>query len=101
MMKLLLLGRAHPAIKGKLDQTSLHAAAQHNNVRAIAMLIAVHADKEVKTLGGYTPLHYAAASGALDAVKILLDNHAQLEAKNDVFKELLCSGLCMKIKILL
>lgn len=65
------------------DATPLHDAAFYGWKDVAALLLANHADANVRDTYGETPLHYAASSGRRGAVKLLLANHADINAKNE------------------
>ncbi len=62
--------------------TPLHAAAEHNDHKTAAALIADGADVNATDAHGDTPLHKAALQNAREATALLIGNGANVDAKN-------------------
>ena len=57
------------------------AGAGHTEV--IKLLLAAHANIDVRDKDQSTPLHWAAANGHIEAVKLLITAHANIEAQDN------------------
>ena len=70
--------------KDTLDQTALLAAATHNYLEVVQLLLERGADPNLPDNAGWTPLHYAAWFGSGTAILAVLQDHgAQVNAQND------------------
>ena len=73
---------APPAANAPGDvPTGLHAASQHNDIRAVKTMLAARADVNARDGEGHTPLHKAAAAGHGEMAVLLIEHGADVNAR--------------------
>jgi ankyrin repeat protein len=73
----------------KCKMTSLHYAAQNNDLPVMKLLLSEGANVNAGDCNKRTPLHYAATAGAEDAARLLITNKADITAASKFNKTIL------------
>ena len=85
VIEALVAGGADPnQVGGKISCSSLYAAAQFNQPRAIAALVRAGADVNLANSVGVTPLGFAAFEGHREALVALLEARAAVNIANNI-----------------
>jgi ankyrin repeat protein len=72
--------------KGACRDTPLHCAAANGHAKAVALLVKLGADPNIKTIGSFTPLHEAASHCHVHVIRLLLSLGADPNIQRDSCK---------------
>ncbi|KAL7936595.1 peptidase S8 and S53 [Trichoderma chlorosporum] len=78
-----LEGGVNPNVKGELDSTPLHIAAEKGNIILSKLLLEYGADQDARNESNSTPLHCAASHGHSEIVQLLLIFWADPQTKDN------------------
>ena len=83
MERLLLLSVSPDIHGGWHNGTSLHIAAEENNLGVVQLLLKHNADIEARDEYKRTPLHYAALCNSTEVTQVLLQHNADVGARDE------------------